>query len=113
MSAPTISRRRFGQAVGALTVAFTLAPPGWAQAAKLPGSLDKNRMLDGWLRINPDGTVTVFTGKIELGQGILTAFEQIVADELDVAPQRLRMISGDTAQTPDEGFTSGSQSIEY
>ncbi|HEX7969039.1 MAG TPA: molybdopterin cofactor-binding domain-containing protein, partial [Stellaceae bacterium] len=43
----------------------------------------------------------------------LTAFEQIVADELDVAPRRIRMVSGDTAETPDEGFTSGSQSIEY
>jgi nicotinate dehydrogenase subunit B len=113
MTGPTISRRRFGQAVGALTIAFVLAPPSWAQAAKLPGSLDKNRMLDGWLRINPDGTVTVFTGKIELGQGILTALEQIAADELDVAPRRIIMVSGDTAQTPDEGFTSGSQSIEY
>ena len=113
MSGPTLSRRRFGQAVGALTIAFTWAPPSWAEGAKLPGSLDKNRMLDGWLRINADGTVTVFTGKIELGQGILTAFEQIAADELDVAPGRITMISGDTAQTPDEGFTSGSQSIEY
>ena len=113
MTGPTISRRRFGQAVGALTIAFSLAPPSWAQAAKLPGSLDKNRMLDGWLRINPDGTVTVFTGKIELGQGILTALEQIAADELDVVQPRITMVSGDTAQTPDEGFTSGSQSIEY
>jgi nicotinate dehydrogenase subunit B len=113
MTGPTLSRRRFGHAVGALTIAFSLAPPSWAQAAKLPGSLDKNRMLDGWLRISPDGTVTVFTGKIELGQGILTALEQIAADELDVAPRRIIMVSGDTAQTPDEGFTSGSQSIEY
>jgi nicotinate dehydrogenase subunit B len=113
MTGLTLSRRRFGQAVGALTVAFTLAPPSWAEGAKLPGSLDKNHMLDGWLRINADGTVTVFTGKIELGQGILTALEQIAADELDVAPKRITMVSGDTAQTPDEGFTSGSQSIEY
>ncbi|HEX6841091.1 MAG TPA: molybdopterin cofactor-binding domain-containing protein [Stellaceae bacterium] len=113
MTGPTLSRRRFGQALGALTVAFTLAPPSWAEGAKLPGSLDKNRMLDGWLRINADGTVTVFTGKIELGQGILTALEQIAADELDVAPKRITMIAGDTARTPDEGFTSGSQSIEY
>jgi nicotinate dehydrogenase subunit B len=113
VSGATLTRRRFGQTVGAFTIAFSLAPPAWAQAAKLPGSLDKNRMLDGWLRINPDGTVTVFTGKVELGQGILTALEQIAADELDVAPRRITMVSGDTAQTPDEGFTSGSQSIEY
>jgi CO/xanthine dehydrogenase Mo-binding subunit len=113
MTGPTISRRQFGQAVGALTIAFSLASPSWADGTKLPGSLDKNRMLDGWLRINPDGTVTIFTGKVELGQGILTALEQIAADELDVAPARIAMVSGDTAQTPDEGFTSGSQSIEY
>jgi nicotinate dehydrogenase subunit B len=110
---PMISRRQFGQALGALTIAFSLARPGWAEGPKLPGSLDKNRMLDAWLRIDPEGTITVFTGKVELGQGILTALEQIAADELDVAPERIRMISGDTAQTPDEGFTSGSQSIEY
>lgn len=113
MSGITLSRRQFGQAVGALTIALSLAPRGRAEGAKLPGSLDKNRMLDGWLRIDPEGTVTVFTGKVELGQGILTALEQIVADELDVAPRRIKMIPADTERTPDEGFTSGSQSIEY
>ncbi len=114
MTANTITRRRFGQAVGALTVAFSLAPHAWgADAGKLPGSLTNNRMLDAWLRIDPDGTVTIFTGKVELGQGILTALGQIAADELDVAPERIKLVSGDTARTPDEGFTSGSQSIEY
>jgi nicotinate dehydrogenase subunit B len=114
MSGPLLSRRRFGQTVGALTLAFSLAPPAWAaDPPKLPGSLANNRLLDAWLRIGADGKVTIFTGKVEIGQGILTALEQIAADELDVAPQRIAMISGDTAQTPDEGFTSGSQSIEY
>ncbi len=109
-----LTRRRFGQALGALTVAFSLTPPVCAATgAGLPGSLAGNRMLDAWLRINSDGTVTVCTGKVELGQGILTALEQIAADELDIAPERIKLISGDTAQTPDEGFTSGSQSIEY
>ncbi|MGO8915805.1 MAG: molybdopterin cofactor-binding domain-containing protein [Stellaceae bacterium] len=114
MTAFILTRRRFGHAVGALTIAFSLTPHVWAaDAPKLPGSLTANRLLDAWLRINPDGTVTIFTGKVELGQGVLTALEQIAADELDVAPKRIRLISGDTAQTPDEGFTSGSQSIEY
>jgi nicotinate dehydrogenase subunit B len=114
MSGPILSRRAFGQTIGALTVAFSLAPQSWAaEPAKLPGSLANNRRLDAWLRINADGTVTVFTGKVELGQGILTALEQIAADELDVDPKRITMVSGDTGQTPDEGFTSGSQSIEY
>ena len=51
---------------------------------KLPGSLDTNRLLERWLRINRNGTVTVYTGKVEIGQGILTALLQIVAEELDV-----------------------------
>lgn len=111
-----LTRRRFGAALGVLVIEFSLTPRlGLAQPAPahLPGSLDSNRRLDAWLRIDPDGTVTVFTGKIELGQGILTALAQITAEELDVAMTRLRMISGDTARTPDEGFTSGSQSVEY
>jgi nicotinate dehydrogenase subunit B len=109
-----LSRRRFGQGLGALTIAFSLIPPSLAaDTPKLPGDLATTPRLDAWLRINADGTVTVFTGKVELGQGILTAFEQIVADELYIDPARIRIISGDTAQTPDEGFTSGSQSMEY
>src|SRR5205823_7620181 len=57
--------------------------------------------------------VTVFTGKVELGQGAVTALAQIAADELDVSFSRIRMVSGDTARTPNEGFTSGSQSMEF
>ena len=69
-------------------------------------------MLDAWIRINADGTATVFTGKVELGQGILTALAQIAAEELDLPLARVTMISGDTGQTPNEGQTAGSQSIE-
>ena len=110
-----ITRRRFLEQAAALTVGFTLAPlaRGLAQApSPLPGSLQKNRMLDGWLRINPNGTVTAFTGKVEIGQGIVTALAQIAGDELDVDLARIEMISGDTSRTPDEGVTSGSRSIE-
>jgi len=78
---------------------------------KLPGSLNANRRLDRWLRINGDGTVTVFPGKVEIGQGILTALAQIVAEELDVALERIRLTPTDTTYSPDEGVTSGSQSI--
>jgi nicotinate dehydrogenase subunit B len=110
-----ITRRRFLEQAAALTVGFTLAPlaRGLAQTpSPLPGSLQKNRMLDGWLRINADGTVTAFTGKVEIGQGIVTALAQIVADELEVDLARIDMVSGDTSRTPDEGVTSGSRSIE-
>jgi nicotinate dehydrogenase subunit B len=110
----TLSRRQLGQVAGALVLAFALGPKlALAQAAKLPGSLDKNRMLDGWLRIDPDGSATIFAGKVELGQGILTALAQIAAEELDLPLDRVKMVSGDTARTPDEDYTSGSQSIEY
>lgn len=79
---------------------------------KLPGSLDANRRLDRWLRINTDGTVTIFPGKIEIGQGILTALVQMVAEELDVAPERVRLAPASTAYSPNEGITSGSRSIQ-
>src|SRR6185436_11700093 len=78
---------------------------------KLPGSLNANRRLDSWLRIEPDGTVTVFPGKVEIGQGILTALAQIVAEELDVALERIRLARTDTSYSPNEGMTSGRQSI--
>ena len=81
-------------------------------AARLPGSLNNNRMLDSWLRIEPDGSVTIFTGKIELGQGIGTALTQIAADELDVDLKRINLVHGDTALTPNEGQTAGSQSVQ-
>jgi len=78
---------------------------------KLPGNLNTNRRLDRWLRINRDSTVTVFPGKVEIGQGILTALAQIVAEELDVSYGRIRLAPADTTYSPDEGMTSGSQSI--
>src|SRR6266849_3034561 len=112
---PSLSRRDFLKTGGALVIAFSLAPEfafGQAKAAALPGSLNNNRMLDSWLRIDADGTVTIFTGKIELGQGIGTALTQIAADELDVDLKRIRIVYGDTALTPNEGQTAGSQSVE-
>jgi CO/xanthine dehydrogenase Mo-binding subunit len=116
MNAPMISRRVFTAGMGAIVVAFSLDPrtaPAQQARAKLPGSLDNNRMLDAWIRIDRDGSATVFTGKVELGQGIVTALAQIAAEELDLPLARVHMISGDTARTPNEGVTSGSQSIEY
>ena len=80
--------------------------------APLPGSLETNRRLSQWLRLRADGTVEVFSGKVEIGQGILTAIAQIVADELDVDLSRVRMIAASTATSPNEGVTSGSLSIQ-
>ena len=83
-----------------------------APARKLPGSLETNRRLDRWLSINADGTVTLFTGKVEIGQGIITAVMQMTAEELDIDVKRLRLKAASTAFSPDEGITSGSRSIQ-
>ena len=109
-----ISRRRFIKA-GALVIGFSIAPDSLLSQnppARLPGSLNANRMLNAWLRIDPEGSVTIFSGKIELGQGIGTAIAQIAADELDVDLRRIALIHGDTALTPNEGQTAGSQSVQ-
>ena len=110
----SLNRRDFAKGLGGgLVLAFSLDPAVLAQdKAKLPGSLDNNRMLDAWIRINPDGTATVFTGKVELGQGIVTALAQIAAEELELPLSRVAMVTADTGRTPNEGVTSGSQSIE-
>jgi|SRR5580704_4775476 nicotinate dehydrogenase subunit B len=114
-NAVTLDRRTFSAGLGAIVVAFSLDPKLALaqQPAPLPGSLSNNRMLDAWLRINADGTATIFPGKVELGQGITTALAQIVAEELDLPLSRVQMIPADTAKSPNEGITSGSQSIEY
>ena len=67
--------------------------------------------LDDWLAIEPDGTITAFSGKVELGTGVRTALAQIVAEELEVPLERVKMVMGDTDQTPDEGYTAGSMTI--
>lgn len=113
MSAQGLSRRDFIGGLGGIVVLFSLR--GEAQGVderRLPGSLQTNRRLDAWIRIDADGIATVFTGKVELGQGILTALSQIVAEELDLPLGRITLVSGDTERTPNEGTTSSSVSIE-
>jgi CO/xanthine dehydrogenase Mo-binding subunit len=94
-----------------MNVAYQVAA-GAAAGPPLPGSLRTNRRLSQWLRVRRDGWVEVTSGKVELGQGILTALRQIAADELDVALERVRMIATTTAASPDEGVTSGSLSVQ-
>ena len=115
MNAMTATRREFTAGIGAIVVAFSIDPKLalTQQAAPLPGSLAQNRMLDAWIRINTDGTATIFPGKVELGQGITTALIQIAAEELDLSLGRVRVLTTDTSYSPNEGVTSGSQSIEY
>ena len=78
----------------------------------LPLSLQNNPRLDRWLAILPGGRVRLSVGKVELGQGVMTALAQIAAEELYVALPRLDLVAGDTDCAPDEGMTTGSMSIE-
>jgi CO/xanthine dehydrogenase Mo-binding subunit len=81
-------------------------------APVLPASLIDNPRLDRWIRFLPDRTVRIATGKVEIGQGIVTAIGQIAADELDVPLERIAVLSGDTAEGPDEFYTTSSLSVE-
>jgi len=121
MNAPVIlDRRRVLAGGGALIVSFSLsgafaqdqAAPAAAPAAKPPGSLATTPYLDSWIRIDADGAITVFTGKVELGQGFKTAFQQIAAEELDVPFASLKVVTADTQLTANEGYTSGSHSMQ-
>ncbi|HSN20587.1 MAG TPA: molybdopterin cofactor-binding domain-containing protein, partial [Usitatibacter sp.] len=81
-------------------------------SAKLPASLAKNPRLAQWLRFRADGVAEVRSGKVEIGQGILTTLAQVAAEELDVALERIAMVPAVTGTSPDEGVTSGSLSTQ-
>ncbi len=114
-AAPSLPRREFLQAGGALVVGFSLPAPALAQRqpgadAALGKSLDTNAV-DGFISINADGTVTIWSGKVDLGQGLRIAIPQMAAEELGIGVERIVMIEGDTALTPDQGPTAGSSGI--
>ena len=110
-----LSRRRFLKSSGALIVGFAatdLVGPfdagpdvAFAQAAR-----PADTPVDAWIAVAADGAVTAYTGKCELGQGLQTAQMQLIAEELVVPLDRVRLVQCDTAVTPDQGTTSGSQS---
>jgi nicotinate dehydrogenase subunit B len=109
------SRRSFLKSTGALIVTFSIGGMLGTVEAQGPfeggvaGSPPLNE-LDSWIAIAADGNVTAYTGKCELGQGISIAQAQLVAEELSVPFNRVDLIYCDTARTPDQGVTSGSQS---
>lgn len=124
-----LTRRGVLLGTGSLVLAFsmrsafgqtTTSPGNEAQnfqaveevAPELPGSLKTNPNLESWIRIDAEGRATVFTGKAELGQGIKTALLQIAAEELEMPFESLSLIGPDTSESPDEGFTAGSHSIQ-
>jgi len=81
--------------------------------APLPGPLSGNPNLDRWVAFPAPGKVTISTGRVEFGQGVLTAMAQVAADELDVALDRISVRSGDTELAPNEGYTAGSMSMQF
>jgi nicotinate dehydrogenase subunit B len=115
------SRRQFLQSAGALTLSFGIPLMDvHSQSAvapdkpRLAGDLHIHRKLNAWIRIDSaTQMVELRIGKVELGQGILTAVSQVCADELDVDFAKIKLISGDTALVPDEGVTAGSFSMPY
>jgi len=113
----TVSRRAFAvgavSAAAGLTIGFRWASAQGPQGGPaVPPMIRANPQLDAWVRIAPDGRVTVMTGRVEIGQGMLTVMRQVAAEELDVAPDRLFLVSGDTALTPNEGTTAGSLAVK-
>ena len=105
------SRRDVLKGGGALVVSFSFAGnigEALAQGSK-PLALTE---VDSFLAIDAGGEVTLYSGKVDLGTGVATALPQIVADELDVPLNRIKLIQGDTALTPDQGTTWGSLSVQ-
>ncbi|HEY7908429.1 MAG TPA: molybdopterin cofactor-binding domain-containing protein, partial [Thermomicrobiales bacterium] len=96
-------------ATAASATSPTTAAGSSAAETMAPNAADQ---VDSWLAITNDGKVTVFSGKVELGTGVQTALAQIVAEELDVPFGQITMVMGDTARTPDEGYTAGSATIQ-
>ncbi|MBI4013994.1 MAG: xanthine dehydrogenase family protein molybdopterin-binding subunit [Candidatus Rokubacteria bacterium] len=118
MARPLLSRRDVLKAGGALVVGLGLGGgPGRRAAAQARsgdaflGKTVATDQVDGFLAIHADGSVTLFTGKVDLGTGARAALRQMAAEELDVAIERITMIEGDTALTPDQGPTAGSAGV--
>jgi len=111
----SLPRREFLQAGGALVVGFTLPASACAQrqsGAERPasGRAGANEV-DGFVAVNADGSVTIYSGKVDLGQGLRIAIPQMAAEELGIGVERIVLVEGDTALTPDQGATAGSSGI--
>jgi isoquinoline 1-oxidoreductase len=102
-----LDRRQFFKIAGAGVVVALFLPEVLAQRRPRGGSVP--REIGAWLHIGEDSQVTVYTGKVELGQNIRTSLTQAVAEELRLAPDRIRVVMADTALTPFDGGTAGSR----
>ncbi len=106
----SFDRRTFLKASGILAVGFSLSGTAGANTLGAPKSVAKEAV-DSWLTITPDNKVTIFVGKVDLGTGSRTALMQLAADELDVAFERIELVMGDTARTPDQWLTAANLTI--
>src|SRR6185295_6920571 len=112
-----ITRREFLKTSGSLVVSVSI--PGAIATAMSQGATIGGKPpllpseLDSWIAVLPDGSVTAFFGKTEMGQGVDVAIGQIVAEELDVAFEKVQVVMGDTALTCNQGGASGSTGIQW
>tara|TARA_R110002020_G_scaffold149713_3_gene326118 strand:- start:13966 stop:16188 length:2223 start_codon:yes stop_codon:yes gene_type:complete len=120
---PLTTRRKFIKDLGYISVGFTLfgacsgvEDPIMAARldydGKLPGSMGRAKTVNAWLEILEDGTIRVLSGKVELGQGIRTAIQQVAAEELDMDLKKVQVHLAETGVTPNEGYTGASASIQ-
>lgn len=124
---PVSSRRNFLKSMGRLAIALPVLPGCFPAAEtepevmdvmvnvvyeKLPGSLRRTPLINAWLEVLEDGRVRIFSGKVELGQGIRNAIRQVAADELFMDLDRVEIVLAETGLTPNEGYTAGSGSIQ-
>jgi nicotinate dehydrogenase subunit B len=113
---PALTRREFVRDAGGLLIGFSMLDasilPRVLAAPAEDALTDRSpQRLDAWLRVEKDGKIRIFTGKVEIGMGVETGFAQIVAEELDVLPTSVNFVMGDTSLTPDQGGVGGSTSI--
>jgi isoquinoline 1-oxidoreductase len=109
----SLSRREFLKAVGGGIIIFFSVEDPAAQERRPPGYQGLPTDFNSFLRIGPDGRVTCFTGKIEMGQGIITSLAQMLADELDVALDAVDMTMGNTDLCPWDMGTFGSRTTRF
>ncbi|MCC7417958.1 MAG: xanthine dehydrogenase family protein molybdopterin-binding subunit [Acidobacteria bacterium] len=110
---PSLSRRDLLRAGGVLIVSFACGPlrPRHARAQGAPGKPLDPAQVDSFLAVHADGSVTVYSGKVDVGTGLRVAIAQLAGEELGVPAERIRVIDGDTALCPDQGSTGGSNGL--
>src|SRR5512146_1301909 len=112
----SFSRRAMLKATGGFVVAFSMTEAGKVLAQGLPPSGKPPLIpteLDSWIAVDPKGMITVYFGKVDLGQGTDRAMTMIVADEMDVALKDVSIVQGDTAWTVNQGGASGSTGVRF